>query len=321
MENLVSIGGQGMRIALRLLLYAAVIFSACGCYRTELWQYEPRGSSWGKKLPSFGMELPGYFVRASDESLLPQYIFANYSYDILRIRSATSGFRMLCAIVNTYFGQWDRLVIIERLEHGGCYETGFIAVAVVPTGLMAVTNYGPEGPNAGMWVATDIPRSFKVDRERFNTLMVRLDMARKPLPRGMFWFPNIDWPVYILHDISADGQYLSYAIAGWAEIPEDGLRERLLMEQPTYAQAAKFVDGATPWMGIPEGSNAARELRQAGAVYATLIDLVWKCTLGMTDYLVLEVDPWGPPPAESASSLEHERVHSGTLTRTGPGSP
>jgi len=288
-----------MRMTSSLLLTSAILFLPCGCYQPELSKYAPRGTSCDNMLPSFGMELPAYFVRKVGDSASPSEIAAEYSYDILRVRSATPGFRMLCSIVNTYFEQWERLVIIERLEHGGNDETGFVVVAVMPSGLTAVTNYGLKGPEAGMWVATEFPRLFKVDRERFQSLMVRLDLARETLPRGLFLFPNVDWPVYILHDIKSDGSYLAYGIAGWAEA-EDDTMERLLKAQPTYAEAAKLVGKMMPWQGIEEGSQAARELRQAVATYAALVDMVWQCTLGRPDYFIIGVDPLAAPRARGS---------------------
>jgi hypothetical protein len=67
-----------------------------------------------------------------------------------------------------------------------------------------------------------------------------------------------------------------------------------------------------PWHEYQIGSEADKELRKAGASYASLIALVWECTLGRPDYAVLGVDPLAGVPARATTSLEPERGESST---------
>jgi hypothetical protein len=257
-------------------------------------------------------------------------LLACYTSEVSEPRSATEGFRMLCALVNRHFGDWERLVIIERLERGGNVATGFIAVAVTPDGIKGVTNLGVNGPDAGQWVETTHPRVFAVDRARFESCLVELDkFGQHAIWQPLLWYSYRDVPIYFMHDIkfnrkpSQDEPLLktsAFALCGWAVLPA-GERERLLKGPRDYARAEEILSKYHPWQDYDVGSEADRELRKAGATYASLLSLVWECTLGRPDYAILGVAPLAPPPAESASSLEHERGHSGKPTTPGPGSP
>jgi len=321
-----------MRYITYILLATAGLTVVYGCGRAELCDYRPLETSAELLLPSLSLYLTPYFVSdpkdaaKSTQDPPPFYSddpFAFYSYVVVRHRPATPGFRTLCAVINRHFGKWERLVIVERLEYGGHDETGFIVAAVTRDGLMGVTNLGPKGPDAGLWEATLWPRAFRLDRVKFESCLAELDKARKSrkgLWSELLWFNNIDWPLYLLHDIKSDGSYISIGVCAWADL-EDAERVRLLKAPLDYAKAAELIRKSPPWQNIVEGSASAKELRLAGATYASLIALVWENTLGKPDYFVLGVDPLAPPPAKSASSLEHEREHSGTPTAPGPSSP
>jgi hypothetical protein len=290
---------------------------SCGCGQTNLCDYAPLGTSANSSLPSLSLYLTPYFVSDPEDAVKcaqdppPFYAdnpFAFYSYVVVRNRPATPGYRSLCAVINRHFGKWERLVIIERLQYGGYDETGFIVAAVTRGGLMGVTNLGPKGPDAGLWEATLCPRAFRLDGVKFESCLAELDKARKSrkgLWSELLWFNNIDWPLYLLHDIKSDGSYLSLAVCGWGwrwADHEDADRARLLKAPLDYAKAAELVSKSPPWQNIVEGSASAKELRKAGATYASLLSLVWECTLGRPDYAILGVDPLAPPSAKPASS-------------------
>jgi len=304
---------------------------ACGCGQGDLRDYESVGPSAELLLPSLGLGFNPFFVLGpNDPPFTVLNLLACYTREVSGPRSATEGFRILCALVNRYFGDWERLVIIERLQRGGWVATGFIAVAVTPDGIKGVTNLGVNGPDAGQWVATTHPRVFAVDRAKFESCLVELDKFRQnAIWRPLLWYSYRDFPVYFVHDMkvnrksSRDDWILTtsaFALCGWAVLP-DGDRERLLKGPRDYARAEEILSKYHPWQDYDVGSEADKELRKAGATYASLLSLVWECTLGRPDYAVLGVDPLAPPPAKSASGLEQGRGHSGAPTAPGPGSP
>jgi hypothetical protein len=184
-------------------LGAAIVgcFLISGCGQEDVRAYAATGPSAEFLLSPFALELEPYFVLEQiDRPLSRENLFAYYSFDVLGARSATPGYRTLSALVNRYFGDWQRLVIIERLERGGNVETGFIAIAVRPGGPVGVTNLTEEGPSAGMWKADCSPRVFPVDRRKFEFCLARIDEARQTTVRPLLWYCCRDWPFYFLHD-------------------------------------------------------------------------------------------------------------------------
>ena len=318
-----------MKCATSLGLAVLLFFVGCGCGQ-DLRDYSPVGPSGEFLMVPLGL---GYKPRFVTGVPGPRYSVVNlvgmYNSGLAVPRSATWGFRTLCALVNRYFGDWERLVIIERLSRGGWIETGFIAVAVTRAGPVAVTNFDPQGPDAGQWNTTLVPRTFTVDRRKFESCLAELNKAPQNIKRHFLWYGNTDLPIYFLHDIRLNRRpaqyeqpmtYFSFGFCAWAAVP-DNERARLLKAPCDYATADDILSKYEPWQQYDVDSEADRELRQAGAPYASLLSLVWECTLGRPDYTILGVDPLAPPPAKSASSLEHERGHSGTPTAPGLGSP
>ena len=298
----------------------AVSILACGCGEVDFRAYEPIGPGDQFLLTSFGMRHHPYFVvDPDDQPLTSLNLVAMYNREI-QCRSATEGFRMLCALVNRYFGDWKRLVIIERLQRGGQVDTGFIAVAITPDGLRGVTNFGPEGPGGLAWRTTRRLRAFRVDRTKFEACLAELDEAhQRTLYSPFLWYGWRDWPVYFLHYIKYEvkakyeGRWPSMedftcAFTGWALLPEDRLA--ILQSAPRdYAKAQGVFNKYRVWHAYDEGSEAAKELREAGATYASLLSLVWESTLGQPDHGVLGEYPPEVLPGGATATPDHERQH------------
>jgi len=275
-----------MRYMACILVASAGLLVCPGCGQTSLCDYAPMGTSAKVQMPSLSLYLLPYFVMGREDSAKSaQDLLPFYSYNVVMHHSFTPGFRCLCALLNGYFGEWQRLVIVERVDVESD-ETGFVVVALTRNGLMGVTNLRPVGPGVYSWEVSRCPRSFQLDRPRFQSCLAELDEARQKLKDGLFLFENIDWPLYLLHDIRSDGSYLAFGTCGWAEF-DDGDRKHLLEAPPDYAKAAALVGKAKPWQAIANGSPPAKELREAGATYAALIARVWESTLGRPDYFLL----------------------------------
>lgn len=284
-----------------LALAASIL--ACGCGEADFRQYEPLGPSAEFLLPSLGMRHSPYFVvDPEDQPLTALNLVSMYKYEI-QCRSSTEGVRMLCALVNRYFGDWNRLVVIERLERGGNVCTGFVAVGITRDGLVrGVTNFGPEGPDGIQWRTTLRLRSFRVDRTKLEACLAELDKAHQQTVYAPFlWYGCKDWPAYFLHDfrIRDTGEwprmdYLTFGFTAWAMLPEDRLAA-LQCAPRDYAKAETVFKKHRVWQAYDEGSEADKELHEAGATYASLLSLVWENTLGQPDHGVFGVYPSGQP--------------------------
>jgi len=277
---------------------------ACGCDQADLRDYEPVGPSAEFLLRSLALGFYPYFVSYPEEPPLTVLnLIAAYDFDVARARSSTEGFRMLCALVNRYFGDWERLVIIERLQRGGWVDTGFIVVGVTRDKMIGVTNFDPKGHDGIRWSSTVRLRTFRVDRAKFESCLAELDkMHESTTIRPLLWFTQRDWCFYFLHDIRirrdrdpAASPFRPtsrcFAFTGWpTDLPEDQ-RVRLAKAPRDYARAQEILDKHKPWQEYDPDSEAMQELREAGATYASLLSLLWESTLGQPDYGVLGVYP------------------------------
>jgi len=56
-------------------------------------------------------------------------------------RPAYAGFRTLCTLLNGYWGNWQRLIIIERPSWNAEADYRFVAAGVTDGAIKIVTNY------------------------------------------------------------------------------------------------------------------------------------------------------------------------------------
>jgi len=139
--------------------------------------------------------------------------------DVLGGRLVDPRFRCLCAFVNTYFCTWTRMIILERF---GFVDDGYGYVVVVPTpcGPRAVTNMVAQGGDPWGWEGRVGPRPLRVEKRKLETVLTRLDKAGSILPQALLWFEAVDSPIFVLHDIRADGSHFSFGVRGvgaWRE--------------------------------------------------------------------------------------------------------
>jgi hypothetical protein len=275
------------------LLAAAGLFSAAGCATDHLADYAPFIPG---PIPTFGINLPPVFVcddydsgadKAADRKESPEqrqaWAYSSIKWDMdetLVRRPAAPGFRQLCDLVNRHFGEWQRLVIIERLGIIN-HECGFVAIAIADDGPKAVTNLRRDGD---LWEDSIYPRVVRTDAGKFRACLAELDRARSVLPPRLLWFGNMDWPIYVLHDVKPDDYSFSFAVCG----PFGNGDPKVHPPRPPidYAKAARQVGKETPPRAIFEGTPRAKELREAGGVYAALIAMVWEASLGPRDLTI-----------------------------------
>lgn len=294
------------------LLAAASLCAAAGCGTDNLTDYAAFGPSADEGLfATLAIDLPPVFVcggadaeadkAADSKETLEERQASDYRSlkwvmdDTIIHRPSAPGFRQLCDLLNRHFGEWQRLVIIERLG-SVVYECGFVAIAVTADGPKAATNLRRSGD---VWNDSIYPRAVRIDAHRFQACLAELDRARKVLPQRLFWFDNVDWPVFVLHDVKADDVPFSFAVCG--PFGPDDRSVPLPPPALEYAKAARVVGKEAPQRSVDDGTPRAKELREAGGVYAALMALVWESSLGPRDYMILgdHNNPTSSPPPES----------------------
>jgi hypothetical protein len=198
--------------------------------------------------------------------------------EVLAQRPGNPAFRMLCAVLNHHFNEWDRMVIIERLGFTD-YEYGFIVVAHTKTGIQAVTNL-----RLGEWRqwedSVDL-YELTVNSRQYESVLEELDKVRSDFPQPLFWVENVDYPLYVLRDIRSDGTAFTYGVCGetqiWISPKEPAL---------SFSQAADIVRNVgteTLYCRSPRG----QKMLSAGRTYATLLAKAWQATLGEPDREIL----------------------------------
>jgi hypothetical protein len=206
--------------------------------------------------------------------------------DELMKRPANPNFRCLGAIVNRYFGQWDRMVVIERIGFVGG-EYGYMVLALTPQGAKGVTNLRTARGDAMGWHACATPRTLEMDRRRLAAALGELEIARELVPEGVFWFGAVDWPLYLLHEIRSDGKAFSFGMSGYgAREEEDGFVRQLPKPPLDFRRAAELVNKGRSMEALTYGSARAKELQSAGRYYAALLELVWSASLGEPDAFI-----------------------------------
>jgi len=158
----------------------------------------------------------------------------------------------LCGLVNTYFQEWDRLIIIERLAYTEPLWYGYVVVAFGPDGPEAVTNMAPEHGSPWGWLCGLRPRRVRIDRERLAPVIADLDGAIGASSRGaLLWFDAVDTPICVLHDVRADGHAFSFGIRGYGEEGREWLK---------YELASRFLEHQVRRVGAPHPRGAGEIL-------------------------------------------------------------
>jgi len=216
-----------------------------------------------------------------------------YQYDIEHLfgaRLSQPTFRSLCALLNTYFEDWDRIIIIERLAYTEPLWYGYVVVAFAPDGHKAVTNMAPEYGSPWGWQCHLPPRPLRVDRERLAPVIADLDRAVGAASRGaLLWFDAIDTPIFVLHHVRPDGRTFSFGIRGYGEDGREWLKDDRASYSLEYQKISELLNKSEA-----EGSEfvlyeSARgsELKTVGALYAWLMARVWEGVLGLEDATIL----------------------------------
>ncbi|HUU93381.1 MAG TPA: hypothetical protein VM238_19480 [Phycisphaerae bacterium] len=272
------------------LAAASVVMAlACGCTRQSLSAYEPAGpGADNRTLQSVSLEyLSRYFVHGGppgEEQLRDATDPFMQNLDRAFVaRPVYPGFRSLCALVNRHFGHWDRLVIIERISFGGG-GYGFIVVARTSRDLVAVTNL--ELSERDTWYSErNRLRELTPDRQAFEACSAEIDEAGGVLPEVLLWFSNVDWPVYVLHNIRPDGKAFSFAVSGYIAGKDPGVNAPKRADE--FAAGARLLREVRPRWFVSDATPEASKLRMAGGVYARLLARVWRSTLGEPDDCIL----------------------------------
>jgi len=277
-----------------LLVGAAVLLLGSGCGPGYLPDYTARGPS----------AQPGVFLSLAYwpnkhmvvERLTEKDCTAFYSEEVDFLRRERPGqpaFRSLCAVLNTHFDGWERLVVIERLGYREDLWYGYVVLGVTPRGTRAVTNMAANDDSPWDWQGQLEARRLCISREQAELVLEDLDRMEKFTEMtGLIWFDARDWPMYVLHDVRAGGRELSFGIRGcgapgrnWTETKVAGY---FMGWEEASNLVAKYQRPESEC--VPYASPRASELKKVGASYATLMAIVWKRIMGLEDAGILGHD-------------------------------
>ena len=234
-----------------------------------------------------GSETPSEEVAQQDESDedVLSNIAGTWDHAILR-RASKPDFRVLCALVNGCFGQWRRLVVVERFwVDPAVPDYGFIVLADTPAGLIAVTKFVWQGQQ---YVWGNRLRLIRCDPRKAAPWLKALDEARRNLPRARVWNDGvIDVPLFLFHDIRPGDGAWSFALhdrAGpYGVFPH--ISARLSNSEVLAAwgqrEACSTGGSAADQCGhlVLRGAEMPR-FYAISAGYAQLIQGLWEGTLG-----------------------------------------
>lgn len=273
----VSHSGHSSTAGLSILtvLTLAFVFAGCGHDKQMMECYMPLGPSANQRnlncLSDQLIRVFAYQPEVGVPETPEQAEDVRQSLDIvvsraIGARPGSPAFRSLCALSNRYFGQWDRLVIVERLGFIND-EYDFCILGQSKGSLAAITTFLPNSSeeNQELKVLPQYPASLDV-------LFNELEKASAMLPQRLLWFENVDWPLYIVHYIKSDGRCFSFGICGDID--------RIAGEMdPTSAELSYAVAGELlielRGTGIASLNSAeGRKIAKAGLVYGRLLACV-----------------------------------------------
>jgi hypothetical protein len=302
-----------------VFLLSLVAVLQCGCASDGLRAYTPRGLAANERvLQSLGIyaDLPAYFIGVPndtqealrEEALLLKQIIDSH----VKLLLANPSFRSLCALLNTYFVSWERLVIVQRIDFSGD-QYAFIAIASQKNGYRVVTNL-QERASSGWWEEGLALRQILVRQGDIEQSMTAIDKARAALPEVLLWYECVDWPLYVLHDIRPNGQSFTFSISGWGEAPTQASWPKKPL---AYSQAAQAIEKAK--LIVPDTDPQIAELRAAGGAYADLLALVWESTIGKADLYIRGDLTWSEsechPPVEKPMPGQAKSGHALEMAR------
>ena len=197
-------------------------------------------------------------------------------------------FRSLCALLNTYFQDWDRLVIIERVGHREELWYGYVVLGLTPDGPKAVTNMVANKGWCWDWQSRLEPRRLRVDRKRVQSVFEELDRVKSLTKRtGLIWFEARDWPIFLLHDLKRDGQDFSLGVRGygapWARLQAADS----VLGWDEISKLLEDADMAVSSECVLFKSPRGYELKRVGDRYATLMAFVWYSITGLENAAIL----------------------------------
>ena len=263
----------------------------------DLARYLPAGPSasedidlWGRGYLLVGVPPPeepernGEGQNVPDRRVLESIEVTFDSYLAYRLRFP--GFRTLCALLNSYFGEWRRLTVLEQIDLRtglpGSEVYGFVVLADTPQGLFAVTQY--EWRDGG-FIRTRGLKRIRCDPKKAGLWLARMDGVRDELPCARIWNEQVvDLPIFLLHDVRLgqktwscavfDGSFVAYQDVyrrpewGGTLMPDAEIRQVFASPiEPGWPARVLRADGFSQFAGV-----AAR--------YADLLAGFWEGTVG-----------------------------------------
>ena len=235
----------------------------------------------------------GLFARlggASNKEETVHTVWSDINY-FLTARPNYPDFRSLCALVNGYFRNWTRLVVLEILPNanaagypGRMY--GFVVLAETPDGPLAVTQLA--GPETLPRYATGKLRLLRLDRGEVSKWFEQMDKAREDLPPALvFEVKAIDVVPAALYEFRPGQEpwrCITYCslndnfFHGLVEFPEEASTDAEVSQAFAGTSAADSGEVRDRWgdVAIEVQVRFERVLNR----YAVLMIGFWEATIG-----------------------------------------
>lgn len=197
-------------------------------------------------------------------------------------------FRSMCGIINRYFGDWDRLILLEQvssnIEHRGQFNYGFVVLAISRGEVLAVTNAPPA--NYGFDNSVQLKRIVP-DHGKLQGFLKVLDTKRSSLPSAVVAdYSCIDTPIIVLHDFCRGQEPWSFCLYTHRS---GNLFGGMLGSGPAH----KTVD-VSKFLAAPMSDDPMRQFSKWRSVrltdkdtfagveqaYLDLMTLMWEATMG-----------------------------------------
>jgi hypothetical protein len=283
-----------------LAMGVMVVLLASGCGPGDLSTYTARGPSaqpgtFGSLayLPTTHLVADGIRGKAAKSKEVEEYYTSEIEF-LFNERLTQPTFRSLCALLNTFFQNWDRLVIIERIAYEGELWYGYAVLAQTPSGPKAVTNMVADRGSRWGWECCLQPRQVRLEPRRVAMTLDMLDtFANDTANRGLLWFDTGSMPIFVLHYVRRDGRMWStssFGISGYGIGEKAWQKHEVESYFMSWEEISKLLSNNVQPECVSFESPRGGELKKVGASYANLMAIVWKCILGLEDATILGDD-------------------------------
>lgn len=139
--------------------------------------------------------------------------------ELLHFRPDNAAFRMMSGLLNTHFGNWQDLIVLEYIDRPAGAKIddlnyGFVVLAH-SGGYSAMTNF----TQSDQFEFDLKAKPIQIDGELAEQCFTTLQAASQSLPSALVWQTNGDAPVLVVHYLTENGDSWACAVRDPAALP------------------------------------------------------------------------------------------------------